>query len=151
MKNIFREKNSRHKNLRFRHFHQNLNDEISDFPRKYFFIKIFFIEKKRFSRKFIFFLQIHAISFYVTKYDHITPNSLGSWVGLKIKQIMKKVSFFYPRATAKTIGSYVTIFGDIEAYIYEEPIKKRSSRPFLNKVLSTNSLANAIRHCNRVF
>ena len=84
MKNIFREKNPRHKNRRFRHFHQNLNDEISDFPRKYFFIKIFFIEKKIFPEK-MFFLQIHAISFYVTKYGHITPNSLGGSSRIKKK------------------------------------------------------------------
>ena len=75
MKNIFREKFSRHPNLRFRDFHQNPNDEISDFHQIYFFWKIFFIEKK--NREFLIFLQIHPISFYVTKYDHITPNRLG--------------------------------------------------------------------------
>ena len=77
MNNIFQENFSRHPNLRFRDFHQNPNDEISCFHQNDVFWKIFFIEKTRFSRNFLFFLQIHPISFYVTKYDHITPNRLG--------------------------------------------------------------------------
>ena len=85
MKNVFRENFSRHPNLRFRDFHQNPNDEISDFHQNYVFWKIFFIEKTRFSRKCIFFLQIHPISFYVTKYDHITPNRLGGSSRTKYK------------------------------------------------------------------
>ena len=76
MKNIFREKFSRQKNLRFRDFHQNPNDEISDFHWNYFFWEIFFIEKKN-SRNFLFFLQYHTISLYATRYEILTPHSLG--------------------------------------------------------------------------
>ena len=56
MKNIFREKISRHPNLRFRYFHQNPNDEISDFHRKLCFLEnIFHRKKKVFRENFDFF------------------------------------------------------------------------------------------------
>ena len=60
-----------------------------DFHQNYVFWKIFFIEKTCFSRNFYFFLQIHPISFYVTKYDHITLNRLGG------SSRTKNIMFFY--------------------------------------------------------
>ena len=77
MKNIFREKILDQKIWDFVIFINISMTKSQIFLEKCFSSKYFSSKKKSFSRKFLFFLQIHAISFYVTKYGHITPNSLG--------------------------------------------------------------------------